>query len=89
MEEETNATYFQSLRVRATSIPLFDAMKDLTQGRKLLLREIGFGNFIDYPIAKLPGKLTYFVLENFKTSKMEIQLQSGSIKITPETVKKY
>ncbi|GJU70313.1 hypothetical protein Tco_1256572 [Tanacetum coccineum] len=78
---------FKPLREKTTIKPLDDATKLLSPDRKSKIREIGFGCMLDFPFQKILRKLTYFVLKNLETEKMEVKLLGGSkIKITPKKI---
>ncbi|GKC22565.1 hypothetical protein Tco_1024715 [Tanacetum coccineum] len=65
---------FKPLRAKTTVKPLYDATKSLSPERKSKIREMGFGCMLDFPFQKIPGKLTYFVLKDLDTEKMEVKL---------------
>ncbi|GJQ94810.1 hypothetical protein Tco_0005949 [Tanacetum coccineum] len=75
------------LKGRGTVRPLFEAMRRLTPQRKKVVREMGFGNLIDFPIVKLPSKLAFYVVGILNTRKMMLECPMGDIVITPKTVK--
>ncbi|GKA90198.1 hypothetical protein Tco_0812068 [Tanacetum coccineum] len=65
-ESETNErvqkqSFNRVLKGRATVRPLFEAMRGLTPQRKRVVREMGFGNLIDFPIVEIPTKLAFYV----------------------------
>ncbi|PWA46587.1 hypothetical protein CTI12_AA507210 [Artemisia annua] len=78
----------KTLRERATSAPLFEAMRNLSAERKRMIREMGFGELIDFPIGDIPTKLAFFVVNSLDTKSMCLKLREGKIKILPETVQK-
>ena len=78
----------KTLRARATSIPLFEAMRNLSAERKKMIRDMGFGELIDFPIGDIPTKLAFFVVNSLDTKSMCLQLPEGNIPILPETVNK-
>ncbi|GKB32533.1 hypothetical protein Tco_0871934 [Tanacetum coccineum] len=49
------------LKGRATVRLLFEAMRGLTPQRKRVVKEMGFGNLIDFPIVEIPTKLAFYV----------------------------
>ncbi|GJY78804.1 peptidase C48, SUMO/sentrin/Ubl1 [Tanacetum coccineum] len=91
-ESETNErvqkqSFNRVLKGRATVRPLFEAMRGLTPQRKRVVREIGFGNLIDFPIVEIPTKLAFYVVDILNTRKMMLECPMGDIVITPKTVK--
>ena len=76
----------KTLRARATSVPLFKAMRNLTPERKTMIRQMGFGELIDFPIGEIPTKLVFFVVNSLDTKIMSLTLSTGEIPILPETV---
>ncbi|PWA80920.1 hypothetical protein CTI12_AA190070 [Artemisia annua] len=78
----------KTLRARVTSTPLFEAMRNLSAERKRIIREMGFGELIDFPIGEIPTKLAFFVVNSLETQSMGLKLSEGNIKILPETVQK-
>ncbi|GKE32499.1 hypothetical protein Tco_1451821 [Tanacetum coccineum] len=91
-ENETNErvqkqSFNKVLKGRATMRPLFEAMRGLTPQRKRVVREMGFGNLIDFPIVKIPTKLAFYVVDILNTRKLKLECPMGDIVITPKTVK--
>ncbi|GKB97833.1 hypothetical protein Tco_0983970, partial [Tanacetum coccineum] len=91
-ESETNErvqkqSFNRVLKGRATVRPLFEAMRGLTPQRKRVVREMGFGNLIDFPIVEIPTKLAFYVVDILNTRKMMLECPMGDIVITPKTVK--
>ncbi|PWA95352.1 ulp1 protease family, C-terminal catalytic domain-containing protein [Artemisia annua] len=80
------AKSYKTLRGRATSLPLFDAIRILTPERKTMIRQMGFRELIDFPIWEIPTKLTFFVINSLETKTMSLKLPNGDITILPETV---
>ncbi|PWA91612.1 hypothetical protein CTI12_AA089080 [Artemisia annua] len=78
----------KTLRGRETSAPLFKAMRNLSAERKRMIREMGFGELIDFPIVDIPTKLAFFVVNSLETKTMCLKLPEGDILILPETVQK-
>ena len=82
-----NTKKYQTLRPRATSVPLFEVMRCLSPERKKVIIEMGFGELIDFPIGKIPTKLAFFVINSLQTDTMSLKLPTGDITILPTTVK--
>nr|GEV28635.1 ribonuclease H-like domain, reverse transcriptase, RNA-dependent DNA polymerase [Tanacetum cinerariifolium] len=74
-------------RRRAAMRLLFEAMCGLTPQRKRVVREMGFGNLIDFPIVEIPTKLAFYVVDILNTRKKTLECPMGDIVITPKTVK--
>nr|GEX67714.1 retrovirus-related Pol polyprotein from transposon TNT 1-94 [Tanacetum cinerariifolium] len=91
-ESETNErvqkqSFNRVLKGRATVRPLFKSMYGLTRQRKRVIRDMGFGNLIDFPIVEIPTKLAFYVVDILNTRKMTLECPIGDIVITPKTVK--
>ncbi|GJY04355.1 hypothetical protein Tco_0370295 [Tanacetum coccineum] len=91
-ESETNErvqkqSFNRVLKGRATVRPLFEAMRGLTPQRKRVVREMGFGNLINFPIVEIPTKLAFYVVDILNTRKMMLECPMGDIVITLKIVK--
>nr|GFC46630.1 peptidase C48, SUMO/sentrin/Ubl1 [Tanacetum cinerariifolium] len=91
-ESETNErvqkqSFNRVLKGRATVRPLFEAMHGLTPQRKRVVREMGFGNLIDFLKVEIPIKLAFYVVDILNIRKMTLECPMGDIVITPKTVK--
>ncbi|GKE42465.1 hypothetical protein Tco_1469749 [Tanacetum coccineum] len=91
-ESETNErvhkqSFNRVLKGRTTVRPLFEAMRGLTPQRKRVVREMGFGNLVDFPIVEIPTKLAFYVVDILNTRKMMLECPLGDIVITPKTAK--
>ncbi|GJU39460.1 peptidase C48, SUMO/sentrin/Ubl1 [Tanacetum coccineum] len=62
-------------------------MRGLTPQRKRVVREMGFGNLVDFPIVEIPTKLAFYVVDILNTRKMMLECPLGDIVITPKTAK--
>ncbi|PWA83380.1 hypothetical protein CTI12_AA168030 [Artemisia annua] len=78
------AKLYKTLRARTTSLPQFDGMRILTPERKTMIRQMGFGELIDFPIWKIPTKLAFFVINSLERKTMSLKLPNGDITILPE-----
>lgn len=67
---------------------LFDAMRGLSNKRKKVIRNMGFGELIDFPISEIPKKLAYFVVDILDTTSMALVCPTGKIQLNKEMVKK-
>ena len=47
---------------------------------------MGFGKLLEMKVTDIPGALTYFVLDRFNPTTRKIELNSGSIDVTRESV---
>ncbi|GJZ60565.1 peptidase C48, SUMO/sentrin/Ubl1 [Tanacetum coccineum] len=86
-ERVQKQSFNRVLKGRAIVRPLFEAMRGLTPQRKRVVREMGFGNLIDFPIVEIPTKLAFYVVDILNTRKMMLECPMGDIVITPKTVK--
>ncbi|GJY78800.1 hypothetical protein Tco_0484601 [Tanacetum coccineum] len=75
------------LKGRATVRQLFEAMRGLSPERKKVIREMGFGDLIEFPIFEIPTKLAFYVVDILNTTNMTLECPMGDIVITPKTVK--
>nr|GEU97811.1 retrovirus-related Pol polyprotein from transposon TNT 1-94 [Tanacetum cinerariifolium] len=72
---------------RTTVRTLFEAMHGLTLQRKRVVKEMGFGNLIDFLIVEIRTKLAFYVIDILNTRKMTLECPMGDIVITPKTMK--
>ena len=79
--------WYTLLRARATIKPLFEATHGLSVERKRLIRHMGFGDLIDFPIEELPTRLAYFIVDSLDVETMNLRLPTGNLQISPQTVK--
>ncbi|GKB29268.1 hypothetical protein Tco_0868669 [Tanacetum coccineum] len=89
MEEVSSQkqSFDRVLKGRTTITPLFQAMRGLSPQRKSVIREMGFGDIIDFPIVEIPTKLAFYVVDILNTRKMTLECPAGDIVITPKTVR--
>ncbi|GJS50773.1 hypothetical protein Tco_0624135 [Tanacetum coccineum] len=87
LEKQKQAETEKKSRTKEKRRPLFEAMRGLTPQRKRVVREMGFGNLIDFPIVEIPTKLAFYVVDILNTRKMMLECPMGDIVITPKTVK--
>ncbi|GKF56491.1 hypothetical protein Tco_0166831, partial [Tanacetum coccineum] len=74
------------LKGRATFRQLFEAMRGLSPERKKVIREMGFGDLIKFPIFEIPTKLAFYVVDILNTTNMALECPIGDIEITPKIV---
>ncbi|GJU16900.1 hypothetical protein Tco_1144866 [Tanacetum coccineum] len=67
--------------------PLFEAVCGLSPQRKKVIREMGFGDLIDFPIVDILTKLAFFVIDIPNTKKMALEGLMRDILNTPKIVK--
>lgn len=79
--------WYTLLRARATIKPLFEATHGLSVERKRLIRHMGFGDLIDFPIEELPTRLAFFIVDSLDVETMNLRLPTGNLQISPQTVK--
>lgn len=75
------------LRSTATVKPLFEAMHGLSKERKKVIRKMGFGDLIDFPINEVPTKLAFYVVDSLDVEGMNLRLPTGNLQVSPQTVK--
>ncbi|GJR69413.1 hypothetical protein Tco_0015478 [Tanacetum coccineum] len=75
------------LKGRATVRQLFEAMRGLSPERKKVIREMGFGDLIEFPIFEIPTKLAFYVIDILNTKYMTLECPMGDIVISSKTVK--
>ncbi|PWA65587.1 hypothetical protein CTI12_AA331900 [Artemisia annua] len=78
---------YPTLKERTTVKPFFEAMHALNVERKKVIRQMGFGKLIDFPISEVPTKLAFFVVDILDTETMNLRLPTGNLQISPQTVK--
>nr|GEX55983.1 hypothetical protein [Tanacetum cinerariifolium] len=74
------------IRTRTTPTTLFNAMAILNDDRKKCLNEMGFASMIGMGIYELPGKLGYYVIDNFDTETNVLSLNDSSILVTSKSL---
>nr|GFA13845.1 RNA-directed DNA polymerase, eukaryota, reverse transcriptase zinc-binding domain protein [Tanacetum cinerariifolium] len=74
------------IRTRTTPTALFNAIAILNDDRKKCLHEMGFASMIGMGIYELPGKLGYYVIDNFDSETNVLSLNDSSILVTLESV---
>nr|GFA17137.1 hypothetical protein [Tanacetum cinerariifolium] len=62
-------------------------MAILNDDRKKCLHEMDFASMIGMGIYELPGKLGYYVIDNFDSETNVLSLNDSSILVTSESVK--
>ncbi|GKE20376.1 hypothetical protein Tco_1431888 [Tanacetum coccineum] len=72
---------------RATVRQLFEGMHGLSPERKKVIREMGFGDLIEFPIFEIPIKLAFYVVDILNTTNMTLECAMGDIVITSKIVK--
>ncbi|CAH9076699.1 unnamed protein product, partial [Cuscuta europaea] len=78
---------YRSIRTRSSPHVLVKALSGMTDAQKEDIKKIGFGAVFNLDIAEIPGKLGYWVVENFDPKKCSLVLLDGSIvRITEEDV---
>ncbi|GJV36658.1 peptidase C48, SUMO/sentrin/Ubl1 [Tanacetum coccineum] len=62
-------------------------MRGLSPERKKVIREMGFGDLIEFPIFEIPTKLAFYFVDILNTKYMTLECPMGDIVISPKTVK--
>nr|GFA11361.1 hypothetical protein [Tanacetum cinerariifolium] len=83
-DDENNKN--SKILTRTTPTTLFNAMAFLNDDRKKCLHKTGFGSMIGMGIYEHPGKLGYYVIDNFYTETNVLSLNDSSILVTLESV---
>ncbi|GJS85224.1 peptidase C48, SUMO/sentrin/Ubl1 [Tanacetum coccineum] len=60
-------------------------MRGLSPERKKVIKEMGFGDLIEFPIFEIPTKLAFYVVDILNTTNMTLECPMGDIVITPKT----
>ena len=66
---------------------LFRVISQLSNEQKQALREIGFGDLIDYKILDVPTRLAYWLLDRFDEETCSLDVNGKKIEITREVVR--
>lgn len=66
---------------------LFQVISQLSNTQKQALREIGFGNLIEYKIKDVPTRLAYWLLDKFDEETCSLDVNGKRIEITREVVR--
>nr|GEW38229.1 peptidase C48, SUMO/sentrin/Ubl1 [Tanacetum cinerariifolium] len=62
-------------------------MRGLSPERKKVIREMGFGDLIEFLIFEIPNKLAFYIVDILNTTNMTLECLIGDIVITPKIVK--
>nr|GEW49003.1 putative reverse transcriptase domain-containing protein [Tanacetum cinerariifolium] len=83
--EKDNA---KSLVLETHSSPrtFYNSISTLRPNQKACLEHIGFGNFVEFKVDRIPSKLGLYVVDKFDAKKMEIKLAEGALKITKNLI---
>nr|GLL41965.1 uncharacterized protein LOC109191529 [Ipomoea trifida] len=84
--EYSDATY-PSLSTRATPYQLTKHLQNLTDAQSQSLREMGFDHLREHQISRVPGKLAWWLLNNFDARSCSLRVHDGKeLHITEEDV---
>nr|GMC80440.1 rac-like GTP-binding protein 5 [Ipomoea batatas] len=84
--EYSDATY-PSLSTRATPYQLTKHLQNLTDAQYQSLREMGFDHLREHQISRVPGKLAWWLLNNFDARSCSLRVHDGKeLHITEEDV---
>nr|GLL37358.1 uncharacterized protein LOC109155335 [Ipomoea trifida] len=84
--EYSDATY-PSLSTRATPYQLTKHLQNLTDAQSQSLREMGFDHLREQQISRVPGKLAWWLLNNFDARSCSLRVHDGKeLHITEEDV---
>ena len=65
------------LNLRTSPKGLFDLVRDLSDGQKQSIRDIGFGSMLSLSVSRCPLELSLYLLKNFQASTSMFTLSSG------------
>nr|GMC80060.1 ulp1 protease family, C-terminal catalytic domain-containing protein [Ipomoea batatas] len=84
--EYSDATY-SSLSTRATPYQLTKHLQKLNDAQSQSLRDMGFDHLREQQISRVPGKLAWWLLNNFDARSCSLRVQDGKkLHITEEDV---
>jgi hypothetical protein len=75
-----------SLRTRSSPHQLYNCIKGLTEKQRKIVKQMGFEKLLMLNVNGIPGKLGYFVVDNFNPEKMEIRFGKIAIKVDKEAI---
>nr|GEX84796.1 peptidase C48, SUMO/sentrin/Ubl1 [Tanacetum cinerariifolium] len=75
------------LKGRATVRQLFEALHGLSSERKKVIREMGFGDLIEFLMFEIPNKFAFYAIDILNTTNMTLECPMGDIVITSKIVK--
>lgn len=78
--------FYTILRERATIKHLFEAMQGLSVERRKVIRQMGFGDLIEFTINEVPKRLAFFVVDSLDVETMNLRLPTGNLQLSPQTV---
>nr|GFA30982.1 major facilitator superfamily domain, general substrate transporter [Tanacetum cinerariifolium] len=70
------------LETRSSPRTFYNSISTLKPNQKACLEHIGFGNFVEFKVDRIPSKLGLYVVDKFDAKKMEMKLAEGALKIT-------
>ncbi|KAL4568117.1 hypothetical protein LXL04_023718 [Taraxacum kok-saghyz] len=79
---------FKLLKSRMSPNSMYLAVKNLSGEQRPVVRSMGFGAILDIQLDSLPGKLSYYIVDNFCPTTCCILTDAGEIKITHMAVHK-
>ncbi|KAI3697379.1 hypothetical protein L6452_30359 [Arctium lappa] len=80
-------TYIANLRTRTSPRTLKETVTGLTDDQEKAARELCLGSLLEMALDGVPSKLGFFVVDKLDTRKMQLDIPSGSIAITVESIR--
>ncbi|PWA74635.1 RecF/RecN/SMC [Artemisia annua] len=87
VKECTDKVPTERIHQRNPPTNLFRVISKLSNEQKQGLREIGFGNLIEYKILDVPTRLAYWLLDKFDEETCSLDVNGKRIEITREVVR--
>ncbi|CAI9271995.1 unnamed protein product [Lactuca saligna] len=66
---------------------MYMAVKRMSYSQKEMVRQMGFGAFLDINLDSIPSRLAYYLVDKFKAKTSTIKTKKGEILITKKTLK--
>lgn len=79
--EDASAYEFPKLAIRTSPLVLIKSIAKMNETRKNSVNSMGFGDLLTMTMAKIPGKLRYWVLTNFDEGACELVINDGQRRI--------
>ncbi|CAI9299895.1 unnamed protein product [Lactuca saligna] len=67
---------------------MYMAVKGMSCSQKEMVRQMGFGAFLDIKLDSIPSRLAYYLVDKFRAKHSTIKTKKGEILITKKTVEK-
>ncbi|CAH1415161.1 unnamed protein product [Lactuca virosa] len=77
---------FYSMKNRCSPESLLSIILGLRKQQKECVRSMGFGSLLKIKITDVPLKLGFYILQNFDSERMVIDVEGKELKVTAESV---